>query len=129
MRKLSDQKEKYFLSKAELDSLRQIANIDNVLNILKNEKIIDKNDTWEKIPFYKPKMTTECPDGYSGRVCINEVLKISAAIRELIIRRSSTKEIETQAKKEGMLTMIEDGIFKAVSGDTSIEEILRVVSE
>lgn len=129
VRKLSDQKEKYFLSKARLDSLRQIVDLDRVLNALKDEKIINKNDTWEKILFYKPKITVECPDGYSGRVCISEVLKMSVAIRELVMRRSSTKEIETQAKKEGMLTMIEDGIFKAVSGVTSVEEILRVVSE
>ena len=43
--------------------------------------------------------------------------------------KGTADDIETQAKKEGMLTMIEDGIFEAVKGNTSIEEILRVVSE
>jgi type IV pilus assembly protein PilB len=39
------------------------------------------------------------------------------------------EDIELQAKKEGMLTMLEDGVFKAAQGLTSIEEVLRVVSE
>ncbi len=38
-------------------------------------------------------------------------------------------QIEEQARKEGMITMIEDGIFKAVQGITTIEEVLRVISE
>ena len=54
---------------------------------------------------------------------------MSPAIKELIIQGKTDKEIEAQAKKEGMLTMIEDGIFKAVQGLTTIEEILRVVTE
>ncbi len=45
------------------------------------------------------------------------------------IKRASAKEIELQAKQEGMLTMIEDGIFKASQGITTIEEVLRVISE
>jgi type IV pilus assembly protein PilB len=47
----------------------------------------------------------------------------------LIIKGSTTEDIELQAKKEGMLTMLEDGIFKAAQGLTTIEEVLRVVSE
>ena len=39
------------------------------------------------------------------------------------------ERLEEQAKKEGMLTMLEDGIFKCVSGLTTIEEVLRVISE
>lgn len=56
-------------------------------------------------------------------------MKVSLAIRELIIKGSSQDEIEEQAKKEGMMTMIEDGVFQAVLGNTSIEEVFRVVSE
>ncbi len=57
------------------------------------------------------------------------MLKMSPTIKELIMKDSTTGQIEEQAKKEGMLTMIEDGIFKAVQGVTTIEEVLRVVSE
>ena len=45
------------------------------------------------------------------------------------MKGATAEEIENQAKKEEMLTMIEDGIFKAVQGITTIEEVLRVISE
>ena len=45
------------------------------------------------------------------------------------MKGATSTEIEAQAKKEGMLTMIEDGIFNAVQGNTTIEEVLRVISE
>jgi len=96
---------------------------------LKKEKVVEPKSTWDKIPFYKPRAGEESEDGFSGRIGIYEVLKMSASIKELILNNRTDKEIETQAKKEGMMTMLEDGIFKAVQGLTTIEEILRVVSE
>jgi type II secretory ATPase GspE/PulE/Tfp pilus assembly ATPase PilB-like protein len=54
---------------------------------------------------------------------------VTDTIKDLIIKGETTERIEEQAKKEGMMTMIEDGIFKAVQGVTTIEEVLRVVSE
>jgi type II secretory ATPase GspE/PulE/Tfp pilus assembly ATPase PilB-like protein len=50
-------------------------------------------------------------------------------VKDLVIKNGTSDEIEAQARKEGMMTMIEDGIFKAVQGYTTIEEILRVISE
>ena len=49
--------------------------------------------------------------------------------KEMILKNLSVDEIEKAAKKEGMMTMIEDGIFLAAQGITSTEEVLRVVSE
>ena len=83
----------------------------------------------KKCHFIVPKSSTENPDGYKSRIGIHEVLKMSPAIKDLIIENADSDKIEEQAKKEGMMTMIEDGIFKAVQGITSIEEILRVISE
>jgi type IV pilus assembly protein PilB len=57
------------------------------------------------------------------------VLATSPAIRDIILHSSTTDAIEDQAKKEGMLTMREDGIYKAARGITSVEEVLRAVSE
>jgi len=54
---------------------------------------------------------------------------VTTSIKDLIIKGSSQDEIEIQAKKEGMATMLEDGILKAVQGFTTLEEVLRVVSE
>ncbi|MDD5050300.1 MAG: GspE/PulE family protein [Candidatus Pacebacteria bacterium] len=129
IRKLSDTKDKYFLSKAQFADISKVVDMNHVLDILKEEKIVEKNATWDKIPFFKAKPSNESEDGYHGRIGIHEVLKISSPIKELVMKRASAKEIEDQAKKEGMLTMIEDGIFKAVEGVTTIEEVLRVVSE
>ncbi len=128
VRRLSDKKEKYFLSKPELASLGKSVDLDRVLLALKEEKIVKANDTWDKIPFWKP-VPGKDDDGYKSRVGIHEVLKVSQGIKDLIIKGSTNTEIETLAKKEGMLTMIEDGIFNAVQGNTTIEEVLRVISE
>lgn len=129
IRKLANVKEKYFLSKSEMASLGKIVDLDRVLNFLKKEKVVGDKDTFETIPFYKPKESPESKDGYHGRVCINEVLKMSNAIKDLVVKGEPDSVINEQAKKEGMLSMIEDGIFKAVQGVTTIEEVLRVISE
>jgi type IV pilus assembly protein PilB len=129
VRKLIEPKEKYFLTKAEIDTLAKSINLDNVLKALREEKIIGKVDDWEKIPFYRPKAGTADADGYAGRAGIHEILKVSPAIKEIIMKDGTSESIQTQAQKEGMLTMIEDGLFQAVQGTTTIEEILRVVSE
>ncbi len=128
VRKLTDSKEKYFLSKAELAQLEKTIDLESVLTTLREEKIVEKNATWEKIPFWKP-AKKEGNDGFSGRIGIHEVLKMSPTIKDLIMKGATTAEIEAQAKKEGMITMFEDGIFQAVQGLTTIEEVLRVISE
>ena len=68
-------------------------------------------------------------DGFKTRVGIHEILKMSTNVKDLVMKGATAAEIEAQAKKEGMLTMLEDGIYKCVSGLTTIEEVLRVVSE
>lgn len=128
VRKLSSNKEKYFLKKAGVDQLAKIANLDRLHKILVEEKIIEENATWAQIPFYRP-ITNSDDEGFSGRIGIYEVLNVSDNVRELIIKNVPSEKIDEQAKNEGMLTMVEDGIFKAVLGQTTIEEVLRVISE
>jgi type IV pilus assembly protein PilB len=129
VRKLCATKEKYNLTKPEIEALGEKANLDRILAALKEEGIVGKEATWETLPFYKPKSSPECEEGYKGRVSIHEVLRMSPAIRELAVINASAEKIEAQARKEGMLTMLEDGIFQAAQGLTSIEEVFRVVSE
>jgi type IV pilus assembly protein PilB len=129
VRKLSEEKEKYFLSDIELKALKKTVNLDIVLATLKKEKIVKEGAEWSDIPFYKPKPNKDSPDGYKGRVGIHEVLEISLTIKEMILKNSSADDLEKVAKEEGMMTMIEDGIFLVASGITSTEEVLRVVSE
>lgn len=129
VRRLTEEKEQYFLSEGEKKELGNIVDLDRVLKFLKFEKIVEEKATWDKIPFYKPKASPDFPDGYHGRLGIHEVLEVSTTIREMILKGSTTDEIEERAKQDGMMTMLEDGIFLAVQGVTSTEEVLRVVSE
>ncbi len=129
VRRLDENKEQYFLSDAEQKALANVVDIDKMLAVLKKEKIVPEDATWEKVPFYKPKGSAENKDGYKGRLGIHEVMKVTPTIKELILKGASTDEIEKQAKSEGMMTMLEDGIFLSVQGITTTEEVLRVVSE
>ena len=69
----------------------------------------------------------ECADGFQGRVGIHEVLPLSPTIKELVAKGASAVALEEQAKKEGMITMLEDGIFKAIQGITTLEEVEKVL--
>jgi len=129
VRRLTSSKTKYFLNKEELKSLSNIVSLDRMLALLRSEKIIGESDDWDKIPFYKPIPGKESEDGYASRVGIHEVLKVTPTIKDLIMKGATADAIEAQAKTEGMMIMLEDGIFKAAQGITTIEEVLRAVSE
>lgn len=129
VRRLTNVKEQYFLSDAEVAALGKVIDLDHLRPFLESENIIKPGTPWNKIPFFKPKKSEESEDGYKGRVGIHEALKVSPAIKEIILRGGSADEVEAQGKKEGMMTMIEDGIFQAIQGKTTIDEVLRVVSE
>lgn len=129
VRRLCDQKERYTLSAGEKSELEKNLDMDHVLSTLKEEEIIGKSDSWGSVHFARPQTSAECEDGYAGRMGIHEVLPMSSAIKEIVLRNGTADEIEAQACKEGMLKMVEDGVFKAAQGMTSIEEVLRVVSE
>jgi len=84
----------------------------------------------DNMKFYKPKENLENgTSGYAGRVGIYEVVNLTQNLRELIINKASIDEILVEAKKEGMTTMIEDGLNKVSSGITTIEEVIKAVSE
>lgn len=80
--------------------------------------------------FYRGKGCDQCnKTGYKGRLSINEVLVADAAIREAIMRKASSSELRDVAIAGGMTTMLEDGFRKVRAGETTIEEVLRVVHE
>jgi len=70
----------------------------------------------------------DSPGGYKGRMGIYEVFGISEAIQELILNRATSTEIQAQAQKEGMVTMMQDGYLKALSGQTTLKEVNRVAA-
>ncbi|MGH7238147.1 MAG: type II/IV secretion system protein, partial [Candidatus Saccharimonadales bacterium] len=70
----------------------------------------------------------DSPEGYKGRMGIYEAFDVSTNIQGLILKRSTSDEIQAQAQAEGMVTMREDGYLKALSGQTTVNEINRVAS-
>ncbi len=124
-----DAKEAYNLSPEEVKTLGKDYDLEKILLVLKEKELVLKNDDWTKIKFYRPKPTDSCPDGYKGRLAINEVLEVSGEIKKLIAKEGTSDEIQDQAKKEGMRTMLEDGFIKVAQGITTIEEIMRVTKE
>jgi len=103
------------LSADELESLREI------IPELKKETA--------KV-FYEGKGCPACNGtGYEGRIGIREVLEITDDIRKLVMNRATSQEIKEAAVKNGMITMIKDGVAKAMAGITTLEEVLRIIYE
>ena len=129
VRVLTPAKEKYQLSRDEQVQLEKTIDAGAVLKALKEEKAVPKDATWKNISFCKPKETPESQSGYSGRKGIYEVLTMTSTIKELVMKNATADDVHDQARSEGMLTMSEDGTFKAAQGLTTIEEVLRVITE
>jgi len=81
------------------------------------------------IRLWKPGSSAANPTGYRGRRAIMEFLVMTDPLRRMVMQRADAGEIERVARAEGMRTMYEDGIAKAVAGITTIEEVLRVTQE
>ena len=107
MRKLGRKQipEHHKLTRAQGEELESSANFAAVLAALKEEGKIKKDTLWKDIQFVKPVKSSDQPDGYGGLLGVQEV-----------------------ATKDGTvgLTMIEDGVFKAAQGLTSIEEVIKL---
>ena len=82
------------------------------------------------ITLWRPRGCPECANtGYTGRVGIVEMLTMSDAVRSLVMRHATAGELRAQALADGMLTMYDDGLRKALKGVTTFEEVLRVTRE
>lgn len=84
----------------------------------------------EPVPtLYRPVGCTSCSGtGYRGRMALHEVMSVSENLERLAVQRTSSDEVMTLARQEGMKTLLEDGWYKVGLGLTSIQEILRVVA-
>ncbi|MCA9399353.1 MAG: Flp pilus assembly complex ATPase component TadA, partial [Candidatus Omnitrophica bacterium] len=83
----------------------------------------------DKVKLFRGKGCKACfQTGYKGRVGINEILIFTPHIREMVLNRVGELKIKAEAMKEGMVTMRQDGLLKALSGLTSLEEVLRVTA-
>lgn len=115
-------KTEHFLSQEELTMLSEEPELEECI-----KKISGKNDL-SKVKFYKAVGCKYCNfSGYAGRTGVFEVMKLSEEIRSLVIKKASAAEIKKQAIKEGMTTMLDDAVIKALKGITTFEEVHRTV--
>jgi len=82
------------------------------------------------ITLYHAKGCKQCANtGYVGRISIIEMMPMTDGMRTLVMRHANANELRAQAIKDGMVTMYEDGMRKALRGVTTFEEVLRVTRE
>lgn len=101
----------------------------NELNLLP-EQVKKDIKIPETIYVYKPKGCSKCNNkGEKGRLGIFEVLKMTPDLEKIIVEDPTELKIYGEARRQGMITMRQDGIIKAINGDISIEEVFRVSEE
>ncbi len=83
-----------------------------------------------KKQIFKAKGCQKCHNtGYAGRIAITEAMTVTSAIRDLIIKNTSTDQIRKVAVEEGMVTLLRNGMTKILDGVTSLEEVLSTTYE
>ncbi len=79
---------------------------------------------------YTAKGCKHCSEGgVEGRLAINEIIKMTSNLGEITMKNPNVKELEKEAKKQGMVTLRQDGMIKVIKGYTTIEEVLRATEE
>jgi type IV pilus assembly protein PilB len=122
VRKLCECKEEYVPAKESVESIKKI------ISIISPKAKIDVPKSITKL--YRPKGCPKCNNlGYKGRIGIFEVLVISDELEKLILELAGETELTMTALEAGMITLLQDGILKALSGITSIDEVKRVTGE
>jgi len=97
---------------------------------LSDELIAKSLGKEKKIRVYFGKGCKDCVNtGYSGRIGIFEILEMQDNIKELVMLKAPADQIQSLAVKNGMTTMIEDGLEKVWNGTTTLEEVMRVIRE
>lgn len=84
-----------------------------------------------KVTLYKSTPSQENPFGYKGQLAIREQLQMTPGVQQLLRlppNQITTEALEQKAIEEGMLTMLQDGVLKAIRGETTLDEVYRVVS-
>ncbi|MDD5769326.1 MAG: GspE/PulE family protein [Candidatus Gracilibacteria bacterium] len=112
----------------ELDK-ETLKDIQNAINLTEKEELLSRvgAEILKSPKFYKPIGCEQCDNtGYKGRVGLYEVLEITSGVKEMILSGDSAFNINKQAIKDGMISLEQDGIIKALNGLTSLEEVYSV---
>ena len=135
VRRTADDRTSYQSDKAETAAIQ--ASLGSLLPGTAAERVKVAEDIgYDNLPLkgqnaytlFKGKDAPETPGGYKGRMGLYEVFEISEPIQDLILKRSTSAEIQKAARAEGMVTMKEDGYLKALTGQTTLEEVNRVAA-
>lgn len=114
-------------TRSEIDALEaRGASLSRVLGVLKKEGDIATDAQWKDVPFFKAMRCPECGGGYRGETMLVEVLPTSMALRRDIQEEAFAEVLAAQAYSEGMLSLLEDGVYKAALGQTTIDEVLQL---
>ena len=98
----------------------------------KDKSVFDSVKKIESSDFklFRPVGCDKCNNlGYKGRIGIFEFMQLSPEIAKATLEKKSAQEIEGIAKKQGMITLIQDGFLKCIDGTTNVSEVLRVALE
>ena len=94
------------------------------------EKVKKEIKIPEPLTIFEPVGCRDCHNtGFSGRIALFEILEMTPQLAGIILKEPSEEKILEEAKRQGMLTMKQDGILKVLDGITTIEEVLRVAEE
>lgn len=84
----------------------------------------------ERLEFFNSPGCKACSNlGYQGRVGIYEVMEVNEAVKALILDSAASQKLRQQAEKDGMVSMLQDGLLKALDGMTDVEEVFRVAGD
>ncbi len=105
-----------------------LKDVKHALNMTPKKELAARvGDKMKSPSFYEPGWCDECENtGYKWRVWLYEVLEITPWVKEMILNGSSAYNINKQAIEDGMISLEQDGIMKALKGQTSLEEVYRV---
>ncbi len=122
VRRLDDKtKQAYTPEAGELEKIKQV--IDSLPDGIERPKL-------EGLQLYKPGTSDENPYGFTGQLAIREQFTMSHELSQLLVdptKTVTTEAIEEAARQSGMLTMPQDGMLKVLNGETTLEELYRVV--
>ncbi len=128
VKKLGVEKESYFLNVEEIKSLGKLVSLEKLLIYMKTEGIVVEDASWDTIPFYKPRKGQWAKHEFQGHIGLFEAAPMTPKLRELVINGGTRASINEEVRISGYLSILEDGIIKAVRGLTTIEEVLRAIS-
>ena len=100
-----------------------------ITKISDTEKANYPNINFAAPTFYKPTGCPECNNiGYKGRIGLYEIMPFTGVLKNAVLTGKNTLEIQEIAEAEGMITLEQSGVIRALNGETSLEEVYRVAN-